>query len=393
MSHSNSGSDLPALVVEEVSNRKQLKAFIAFPRRVYQGDPNWVVPLWFEQLHRLTDKNPFFEHAKWQAWVVKRGGEIVGRITAQVDDLHQEKFADGVGHFGMIEAIDDGQVFQLLLQTASGWLEDQGMKRIRGPVNLSMNEECGLLVDGFDTPPFAMMGHGKAYYGARIEAQGFDKAKDLLAYMVRPDFDAPKVMTRLLKSVADKVSVRPIRRKALKDDLEILRDIFADSWSENWGAVPFTDAEFADIGELLAALIDDDFVQIAEVDGKPAAMIVAIPDINDAIKDLDGRLFPTGVFKLLWRLKVKFPTRARVMLMGVRREYENSRLRPALAFLVIDAVRQALIRRGVDQVEMGWVLEDNIGMTGIIDAIGGDAYKRYRIYEKPLASDINIVRS
>lgn len=374
----------PGLVVQSVSTRKQLKEFIAFPPRIYANDPNWVAPLRFEQLQRFTDKNPFFKHARWQAWMVLRDSRIVGRISAQIDDLYTETHAEKTGFFGVIEADDDPEIFALLLDTAAGWLRERGMQQIRGPFNLSVNEECGLLVDGYQTPPFIMMGHAPEYYAGHIEAAGYVKAKDLLAYEVPPDFTVPRVMQRLLRGLGDGVTVRELRRKHLESELDVLRDIFNDSWSQNWGFTPFTEEEFADIGELLTLLVDDDFIQIAEIDGRPVAMIVALPNINEAIKDLQGRLLPFGWLKLLWRLKVKYPDTARVMLMGVRKEYQNSRLGAGLAFLVIDTVRQALIRRNIRNVEMSWILEDNAGMRGIIEAIGGDPYKRYRIYQKSL---------
>lgn len=372
------------LVVQRVSGRKQLKRFIAFPQRIYAGDPNWVAPLWFEQLHRFSEKNPFFEHARWQAWVVLLGSRIVGRISAQIDDLYRDTQCEDAGFFGLIEAEDDPAVFRLLFETAENWLRDQGMKKIRGPFNLSINEECGLLIDGFQKPPFIMMGHAPGYYGDRIEGVGYRKAKDLLAYELDPDFDAPGIMRRLLRGFGEKIQIRQLRRKRLQDDLDILRDIFNDSWSDNWGFTPFTEAEFSDMGELLTLLVDDDFIQIAEIDGRPVAMIVVFPDINRVIKDLNGRLLPFGWLKLWWRLKIKYPDAARCILMGVRKEYQKSRLGPTLAFMVIDAARKALVRRGIKIVEMSWILEDNEGMKGILEAMGGDPYKRYRIYEKSL---------
>jgi hypothetical protein len=370
--------------IEKVSSRKHLDEFIDVPWAIYRDDPQWVPPLLFEQKQRLTPKNPFFEHARWQAWIARQNGRPIGRISAQIDRLYQERHARQVGYFGMLETGDDGELFADLLQTAENWLRDQGMQTVRGPFNLSVNEECGLLVDGFDTPPCIMMGHSRPYYASHIEAAGYSKAKDLLAYHIAPDFDAPRIMTRLAEKAAHQVKVRRLRRKQLKQELEILRDIFNDAWFNNWGFVPFTEAEFADIGELLTLLVDDDFVQIAEIDDRPVAMIVALPNINEIIQDLNGRLLPFGWLKLLWRLKVRYPTTARVPLMGVRREYQHTRLGPALAFMVIDAVRQGLIRRGIRSVELSWILEDNDGMRNIIETIGGMAYKRYRIYEKNL---------
>jgi len=370
--------------IETVTGRRQLNDFIALPWSVYDRDPNWVPPLLFEQKQRLTAKNPFFEHARWQAWLAYRGGRVVGRISAQIDRLFEQQHQEKIGYFGMLEAIDDATVFDTLLQTAESWLRQQGMREARGPFNLSINEECGLLVDGFDTPPCIMMGHAHPYYGQRIEACGYRGAQDMLAYRIAPDFDAPPVMKKLAKRAARQVTVRCLRRRQLKDELEILRDIFNDAWSGNWGFVPFTEAEFADIGEMLTLLVDDDFVQVAEIDGRAVAMIVALPNINEIIRDLNGRLLPFGWLKLLWRLKVRYPGSARVPLMGVRKEYQHTRLGPALAFMVIDAVRQGLIRRGIREVELSWILEDNHGMRNIIETIGGVAYKRYRVYGKPL---------
>ena len=372
------------LVIQPVSGRKQLKEFIAFPHRLYANDPNWVAPLWFEQLQRFTDKNPFFEHATWQAWVVRRGAQIVGRISAQIDDLFIETQGEKTGFFGLIEADDDPDVFALLFETAENWLRERGMETIRGPFNLSLNEECGLLVEGFDTPPYIMMGHARPYYGGRVEAAGYVKAKDLFAYEGSADQVLSPVMQRLKRSVGKNVTVRPFKRKQMKEELAILRDIFNDSWSGNWGFTPFTEAEFADVGELITLLIDDGFIQIAEIEGRPVAMFVVVPDVNQAAKDLNGRLLPFGWLKLLWRLKVRYPSRARSMLMGVRQEFQNKRLGPVLAFMVLEAARQALVRRKIDKVEMSWVLEDNEGMKSIALALGGVLYKRYRVYEKSL---------
>jgi hypothetical protein len=370
--------------IRPVSDRKQLDEFIAIPWSVYGDDPHWVPPLLFEQRQRLTPKNPFFQHAHWQAWTAWSGDRPVGRISAQIDRLYLEQHADRTGYFGMLEAEDSPELVAALLATAENWLREQGMQQVRGPFNLSVNEECGVLVDGFNTPPYIMMGHARPYYGHHIEAAGYRAARDLLAYHIAPDFDAPAVMTRLAEKAGRDVIIRPLRRKQLQQELEILRDIFNDAWADNWGFTPFTQAEFADIGTMLTLLVDDDFVQIAEIGNQPVAMIVALPNINEVIRDLNGRLLPTGWLKLLWRLKIGYPKSARVPLMGVRKEYQQRRLGPALAFMIIDAVRQGLIRRKIRHVEMSWILEDNSGMRNIIETIGGTAYKRYRVYEKPL---------
>lgn len=372
--------------VHPVRNARDLGRFIRVPWTVYSTDTAWIPPLIVERRQHLSRHNPFFQHAIWQAWIAYRNARPVGRISAQIDRLHQDRYGGHCGFFGMLEAEDDADTFAALTQTAENWLKERGIQQVSGPFNLSINEECGLLVEGLDSPPSIMMGHARPYYPTHLEAQGYTKVQDLLAYHVRPDFDAPPVMTNLLRKAGGDVGVRPLRRSKLRQELEILRDIFNDAWSANWGFVPFTAAEFREIGRVLTLLVDDDFVQIAELNGKPVAMIIALPNINEAIRDLNGRLLPFGWMRLLWRLKVRYPQTARVPLMGVRKRLQHSRLGPTLAFLVIDAVRRALIRRGVRDVEMSWILEGNTGMRNIIESIGGDPYKRYRIYGKSLAS-------
>ena len=379
----NSSSN-SAVQIREVSSKKALNAFIRVPWRVYENDPNWVPPLIAERKQSFSPGHPYFKHAIWQAWVAYRDGKPVGRISAQIDELHLRQHADGAGYFGMLEAEDDPAVFAALFGAAEDWLRGEGMRRVRGPFNLHINEEVGLLVDGFTTPPFVLMGHARPWYGPAVEAQGYRPVRDLLAYHVRPDFEAPRVMTRLAERVSQRVTVRAARRRQLLQDAAIMRDIFNDAWQNNWGFVPLAEADWEETVRTLIKLMPDDYIQIAEFDGEPAAFIVALPNINEAARDLNGSLLPFGWAKLLWRLKVRHPRTARIPLMGVRREFQQSRLGPTHAFLVIDAVRKALHANGVEDVEMGWILEDNMGMRNIIETIGGEAYKRYRVYEKEL---------
>ena len=373
------------LQIQAVGQSSSIKDFIDVPWMLYDDDPCWVPPLRFEIKQRLdVKKNPFFEHARWQGWVARRNGRLVGRISAQIDELHLQRYQDKTGYFGMIEAEENPETFAALFQHAENWLREQGMARICGPFNLSINEEVGLLVEGFDTPPQIMMGHAPAYAGAMVEAAGYTTAQNLLAYEFHPDFETPKVMTRLVQRASQRVKVRPFNSKNKAADLKVMREIFNDAWSENWGYVPWTDAEFKDIGELITLLMDDDLIQIAEVDGRPAAFAVAMPNVNEAARDINGRLFPFGWLKLLWRLKVRFPKSARVPLLGVLKEFQHTRLGPTLAFMVTDELRASLLKRGVTSVEMSWILEGNDGMRNIIEGIGGKIYKRYRMYEKAL---------
>lgn len=374
------------LRIVPLESKAELGKFLKVPNAVLGSDPNWISPLLLERrLHLGAKTNPWFQHARWKGWVAYRGDQPVGRISAQIDYLYLERYEDATGFFGMLDAEDNPETFAALIDAAEQWLRSEGIKRVRGPLNLSINDEVGLLVDGFDTPPVFMMGHARPYYGEHIESAGYAKAKDVLAYMVPPDFPAPKVMSRLLRSSKQTVRVRPLDNARFDEDLAVLREIFNDAWADNWGFVPFTEAEFKDLGHSLKLLIAPELIQIAEVDGKPAAFVAALPNVNEVIKDFNGKLFPFNWIKLLWGLKKRFPKSARVPLMGVRRSFHNTPLGPGLAFLVIDAVRHHLTARGVEQVEMSWILEDNEGMRNIAETIGGRDYKRYRVYEKHLS--------
>ena len=370
------------LTVVPVEGARAVGAFIRLPWTIYAGDPAWVPPLLLERRHHLSRRRPRFARARF--WIAYRGRAPVGRISAQIDRLHLERYHDATGFFGMLEAEDDGRTFEALLGTAEAWLRAEGMRRVLGPFNLSINEECGLLVEGFDTPPMILMGHGRPYYAARLEARGYRAAKDLLAYRLAADFTTPDIMRATVLRAGRAVVVRPLRRSSFRSELATLREVFEDAWSENWGFVPFTAAEFEELGRALRFIVDDDFVQIAEVDGEPAGMLVLLPNLHEAIRDLNGRLRPLGWLKLVWRLGVRRPRTGRVALMGVRKRYQRTALGLAIAFSMIDAVRARGLARGVRDVELSWVLEDNHGVRSLLEAIGSVVYKRYRLYEKPL---------
>lgn len=372
------------LRIVAVTDKAALKDFLDLPYRLYAGDASWVPPLRLERSQALSPKNPFFQHATWQGWVAYDGAAPVGRISAQIDRLYEERHGERVGYFGMLEARDDPAVFRALFASAEGWLRQHHAVSAVGPFNLGINQELGLLVDGFETPPYFMMPHGLRYYPGAVEADGYQPVQDLLAYLIRPDFAVPPVMEALVRRLGSRIRLRKIDTGNKDAELEVLRDIFNDAWSENWGFVPFTREEFTSIGREMLLLIPDDFIQIAELDGTPAAFIVLLPNLNEAIADLGGRLLPFGWARLLWRLKVRFPKTGRVPLMGVRRAHHHTRYGPGLAFSVIDAVRHPAMREGMREVELSWILEDNLGMRNIIESIGGRVSKRYRMYQKTL---------
>ncbi len=376
--------DPSRVTVRPVTNRREMGTFIDVPWRIYADDPMWVPPLRLERRLHFSKFNPFFKHGEWQAWVAYRDNHAAGRISAQIDQLHRQRYGSDTGHFGLLECMDDSEVCAALIRAAEGWLSARQTRRVSGPFNLSINQECGILVEGFDTPPMVMMPHSRAWYGRLLEEQGYQPLKDLLAYWVEVDFKVPRLMSALIGKFSRQVRLRPLRRGKFNEEMEVLRDIFNDAWSENWGFVPFTKAEFDELGTSLRLLVPDYGIQIAEVDGVPAAFMVALPNLNEIFAKLDGSLFPFGWIKLI-RLKSRGGVRTgRVPLMGVRKEFHNTPLGMALAFMVIDAPRELGRAMGIQAVELSWILEDNKSMRAILDTLGCRQYKRYRIYGKTL---------
>ena len=371
--------------IREVIGKKALKTFIKVPWSIYKDDPNWIPPLLSERKEAFSSKHPYFKHAVWRAWIAYQDGKPVGRISAQIDDLHQQRYNNKTGFFGLIEAPDDDEVFSALFETAENWLRGKGMRRVAGPYNLSINQEVGILTEGFDTPPRVMTSHSARYYGAAIEGCGYQPVQNLLAYEVDINtYKIPTNMRTLINRSADRVKVRQLDRKNRDSDLEVMRDIFNDAWQNNWNFVPFTQEEFRAVGKELLMLVPKDFIQIAEIDGEAAAFIALLPDINSAIADLNGRLLPFGWAKLLWRLKVGFPKVCRIPLMGVRQKYQNTIFGPTMAYMLIESVLNPGLGKGGERVEMSWILESNKGTRNIIEKFGGVLTKRYSMYEKIL---------
>jgi hypothetical protein len=372
--------------VVPVDGSAGLGAFVDLAFNLNRDDPNWVPPLRLERRRALDPRfNPYFQHAKARYWVAMRNGRPVGRISAQIDRHWLDRHHDATGHFGFLEAEDDVAVVRALLATAELWLTSAGLRRALGPFNLSINEECGLLVDGFDTPPMVMMGHAKPHLARHLCGLGYAKAKDLHAYICDLDRGMPARALAAMKAQDGRITVRPLRRTSYEADLAAALDIFNDSWSANWGFVPWSPAEVAHVAKVLRPVIDTRLAWFAEVDGVPAAMAIAIPNVNEALADLDGRLLALGWLKLLWRLKWRGLTTARVPLMGVRRAYRGTLAGAALPFLVIDTLRKAGLALGYRQAELSWILEDNVETQKIISAFGGRRYKTYRLFERALA--------
>lgn len=365
-----------------VATRSDMRAFITLPWSIYKDDPAWIPPLRLERRLHFSRMNPFFKFGSWQAWLALKDSRPVGRICAQINTIYQQYHGADTGHFGLIEAEQDSGIFAALTESAEQWLAERNVTRVTGPYNFSINQECGLLVEGFDTPPVCLMPHSRRWYGTMIEQQGYIPEQDLLAYWVKIDFAAPPAMAAITRRYKDRIRLRPLNRKRFAGELESMRDIFNDAWSLNWGFVPFTREEFTDLGNSLRLFIEDSFIQIAEVDNNPVAFMVTLPNLNEIIREIDGRLLPLGWLKLLRYVKQKRFLTGRVPLMGVRKQYQHKPIGLALAFMLIDESRKKVLEHGISEVEMSWILETNKPMISILDSIGSVLYKRYRVYGK-----------
>ena len=375
-----------ALSIEPVNSKAELKDFIRLPAKLYASDPNWITPLEIERMGILDPRqNPYFDHAEAQYWIARRDGEPVGRISAQIDQLALQTLNNKTGHFGMLAAIDDASVTRALLETAQDWLKARGMDTVQGPFNLSINTELGILVDGFDTPPMMLMPHDPPWLGAHVEAAGYTKAKDLLAYIRGTAEYFPERWREMAeRRSGGHVTMRMLNMKDYDGEIRKMVTIFNEAWHNNWNFVPMTEAEIAHMAKELRPLICKELTWFADIDGEPAAFIVCLPDINDAIRDLNGKLLPFGWAKLLWRLKVRGPKSARVLLMGVSERFSNGFLGKILPFRLIYALESYLYKSSIERVEMSWILEDNMPVRRVIETLGGKAYKTYRMYEKRL---------
>jgi hypothetical protein len=373
--------------IHPVATKADRRAFVDFAWDAYRGDPFWVPPLKSE-VHGLIDpaKNPWFGHGRAALWLARRGGKVVGRISAQVDDLVQVHMAAGLGQWGLFDALD-GDAAALLIATAEEWLRQQQMTAALAPISISIWDEPGLLIEGFKQAPMAMMGHHRPTYRGWIEAAGYAKAKDLVTYDLDIDKEQPPLINRMVAAVErnPRITIRSVDKSQFARDSAIILNLLNDAWSDNWGFVPLTDAEIAYAGKKLKPIIFEDLVRIAELDGEPVAFMICIPDINEMIADLDGRLFPFGFAKLLWRLRKPKVKRVRVPLMGVTKRLHGTRLAGQIAYTLIEYIRRACVENyGVKEGEFGWVLEDNQGMMSIAELPGATVNHVYRIYDKSL---------
>jgi len=367
-----------------VKTKKELHNFIKLPFTLYKNDPNWIPPLIMDMKAKFNpQKNPYFEHSEAQAFIAKKDSRIVGRITAQTNTQHNKTHNDKVGFFGFFECINEQEIADKLFESAYNWLQNKGCDTMRGPMNLSVNDECGLLIDGFDSPPYVLMTHNKKYYDELIANSGLYKKMDLYAYKV-PVTRAPERITKLAKRMEKrgrfKIRSLSTKRNQLKEDIKTTFEIYTKAWENNWGDVPMTKSEFDNIVKEMLSYVRPEFVYIAEVDGKPAGFSLTLPDYNFVLKKMNGHLFPFGIFKALY-FKNKV-TRLRVIAMGVINEYKNRGIDIAFYAKSFETASNHKIKW--KEAEFSWILENNHNMNSIAKSLGGKIHKTYRIYDKEI---------
>ncbi len=369
--------------ISRVRDRADLKEFIRLPWSIYRNDPAWVPPL-ISEVEKTLDlkKNPFWDHASRELFLARSGGKVVGRIAAIVDRLYQEKFKDCAGHFGFFESVNDGDVSGALFDAVSAWLSERGMKKMCGPMSPSANDECGLLYDGFSTPPYIMMTHNPRYYVDLVERYGFRKSMDWFAYTAERPTDIPRAAIEAAEFARRKLPGLTIRNIDLNDiehEKAVLKDIYNSAWEDNWGFVPMTDREMEVMIERLKPIAVPELVLFAEVNGEPVGVLALLPNYNEVLKRLNGRLFPFGVFKLLYySRKIRS---LRVIIMGIKKQ---NRMTGIEAVLFLEAMRRG-IARGYTEYESSMILENNVLMRKATELFGGRVYKTYRMYEKEIA--------
>ncbi len=377
-----------AIEIRPVDSAADRTTFMRLANAIYSDDPNYVAPLEFELGARLNAaKNPALKDMPNQLWIAYKNGAPAGRIGAIINHAHLDRHKDKTGHFGFLESVDDPAVLNALIETAAAWISGQGMENIAGPYNFSVNEECGLLIDGFDTPPYVMMPHGRPYYAGHLERMGFRKAMDMHAleyYPVRQFI--PEKRQRFIEKALAKpnVSIRTLNTSDVLGDIRVIIDIFNDAWSDNWGFIPFTEEQAEHMAGELKPIIQKHNVVLCYYNDEPAAFGLVLPNINRAIHDFDGRLLPFNWAKLFWRLKIKGVNQSRMPLMGVRKKLHKKPVGAAFAYKIIDMVNAANMDHGVTHSELSWILENNESMLNMLTEMGGKIYKTYRVYQKAL---------
>lgn len=368
--------------IDKVETKKALKKFIKFPWAVYKGDPNWVPPLILDVKERLDrNKNPFFEHAEMDLFLAFKDGALAGRIAAIIDDNHNQVHNEKVAFFGMYESLDDIEVAKALLDQVAAWGLERGMEILRGPMNLSMNDECAFLLEGFDSPPVVMMSYNPPYYLDLMEQAGLSKAKDLYAFYMNKDHATAQKVEAIVKRVerSSTIKVRTVNPKTLKEDVEKIRYVYNHGWERNWGFVPWTDHELDHMADNMKQLADWDIVILAEDKGKPVGFAFGLPNYNEALIKMNGRLLPFGLLKLLY-YKRRI-TGIRAVVFGILKEYRMT----GLSYLLYWHLEKNSLAKGYTWAETSWQLEDNDAINRFASSIGGEVYKKYRLYGRKIS--------
>jgi hypothetical protein len=368
--------------IKPVKGKKELTEFIKLPWKIYKGDPYWVPPLISDMKKILnTKKNPFFQHSEAELFLARKDGEVVGRIAAILNNNHNKFHNEKTGFFGFFESINDTEVSKQLLQTAQSWVKQKGMTVLRGPMNFSTNDTCGFVCEGFDSSPVIMMPYNPKFYLDLVEDFGFKRVKELFAYYFDRDMPMPERFTRIAQKTHQDKSIhfRTINLKDIWNEVELIKTIYNEAWGRNWGFVPMTDAEIKHTAKELKPIADSDIIYFAEVNGEIAGFSLALPDYNQILKDINGRLFPFGLFKLL--INKKKINRIRVITLGVRQKFQNKRgLAPTFYYETYTRGK----KKGYSLAEFSWILEDNVLMNRALEALGAKLYKKYVIYEKSI---------
>ncbi len=365
----------------------EILRFLQVSYAIYKNDPHWVAPLLMDLKKVFTDENPLFQHAEMQLWLAVRDGHPVGRIAGIIDRHFNGAAGEPSAFFGFFESIDDLEVSRLLLEAVSEWARGHQLKRLLGPMNPTTNDECGLLIEGFDSDPVFMMTYNPRYYPRLLETLGFQKSKDLLAFHMDLATMSIDRLGRIAQKVRDRnpgLVFRAVRRKTLAQDIGKVKEVYNAAWQDNWGFVPMTDAEVDFMASRLKPLMMEGLVWLAEDGPEPVAFLLALPDYNIAMKPLRGKLLtPRFVGFIPYLLGWKTPPRTRVLTLGVKEKYRSKGLESAL---LIEGLKVG-IGAGVTESEASWILEDNVMMCRMLEAIGGRVYKRYRIYERAICRD------
>ena len=368
------------LTIVQATGARLVKEFVELPYRLYGGDPHWIPELRRDAHRRLSPRdNPFWAHAEMALFLATRNGRVCGRIAAIEDHAHNAFHRERLAWFGFFEA-QDAAIATTLLTAAEEWGRRRGCTALRGPANPSLNESAGLLIDGFDDDPYVLMPYNPPIYASYIEGAGFVKVKDLWAWDIDLTVPLGARIVRMAERVRKRhdVTVRRVNMRAYYADLEKMVGVYREAWEQNWGFVPPTDAEMKQLATDLKPIIDPDLVLFAEAAGRTVACVVVLPDVNQVLKRMHGKLFPFGLLHFLNRKKII--NRSRLVLLGVIPEYRNLGLYP----LMISEIHQRGVANGYVRGELSWTLEDNDAVNAGIEAAGGRRYKTFRLYEKPL---------